>query len=85
MKIPAITEVNINVMSFQHSPTGVPGTEIVAALPQGNNDSNDFVKEIEVLSELEAGSGNGRFINFCVDRVSAESWHVMLALCLYVS
>ena len=85
MNIPAATEVKNTVMSFQHSPAGVPKTEIVAALPQGNNDLNDFVKEMEASSEAAARSGNGRFLNFCVDGVSAESWHVWMALCLFLS
>ena len=72
-------------MSFQHSPPGVPKTEIIAALPQGSNDSNNFVKEMEASSEAAARSSNGRFVNFCVDGVSAESRHVWMALCLFLS
>ena len=85
MKIPRATEVKITVMSFQHSPAGVPKTEIVATLPQGNSDSNDFVKEMEASSEAAARSGNGRCLNFCIDGVSAESRYVWMALCLFLS
>ena len=49
-KITVASEVKVTVMSFQHSPPGVPPTEVVAACPQSNNESNDFIVAIEVAA-----------------------------------
>ena len=72
-------------MSFQNSPPGVPPTEIVASRPQGNNDSNDFIKDMEVSAVSASRSGQGRFVNFSVDGVLVESRHVWSALCDFLS
>jgi len=84
-KIKAASEVKVTVMSFQHSPPGVPPTEIVAALPQSNNESNDFIVSMETAAMAASRSGLARFTNFCVDGVSVEARHVMLAICLFLS
>ena len=75
-------------MSFQGTPPGVSPMEIVAARPQSNNESNDFIKDME-LAALSAARSSGAgamcFVNFAVDGVSVESRHVWHALCEYLS
>jgi hypothetical protein len=63
-KIVAASEVKVTVMSFQHSPPGVPPTEIVAARPQGNNNSNDFIIAMELCAQVASRSGLARFAKF---------------------
>ena len=57
-------------MTFQNTPDGVCPMEVVAACPQSNNESNKFMKEME-LAAIEAvhSSGNGvmAFTSFAVD------------------
>ena len=68
-------------MSFQDSPSGVSPTEIVASRPQSNNDSNDFIKAMEMAASSAASSsasGATSFVNYAVDGVSVEQksvWH----------
>ena len=71
-------------MSFQGTPPGVSPMEIVAARPQSNNESNDFIKDMELAASSAArssGAGAMCFTNFAVDAVSCESQHVWHALC----
>jgi len=84
-KVTAASEVKVAIMSFQHSPPGISPTEVIAARPQGNNESNDFIKMMEVAAVSVSRTGRGRFVNFSVDGVSVESWHVWSALCEFLS
>ena len=82
------TEIKICVMTFQDAPAGVTRSEIVAARPQSNNESNEFVKAMEAAASSALVSLRipiSLFLNFSVDGVSCESRHVWLALCLYLS
>ena len=82
------TEIKVAVMSFQSSPDGVAIYEIVAARPQSNNESNDFVKDMEAAASsamISAGVHGSSFLNFAVDGVSCESRHVCLSLCDFLS
>ena len=66
-------------MTFQNTPDGVFPMEVVAARPQSNNESNDFIKEMESSATAAAhssGSGAMAFTSFAVDAVSCESKHV---------
>ena len=75
-------------MSFQSSPNGVAIYEIVAARPQSNNESNDFVKDMEAAASsamISAGVYGSSFLNFAVDGASCESRHVCLSLCHFLS
>ena len=75
-KTPA-TEIKIAMLTFQ--PNGVKGispTTVVAACPQENNESNDFI--IKTLSYANqamknAGVSGTSLLNFVVDGVSCES------------
>ena len=71
-------------MTFQSTPDGVPPTEIVAARPQSNNESNKFVQDIELAVSLALQSVKS-FISFAVDGVSCESRHVWKALCDFLA
>ena len=85
--IKTATEVKVAVMSFQRSPKGIPPFEVVAARPQSNNESNDFVKAMEKVATAVAlrSGGRARFANFSVDGVSCESEHVYLAIFNFLS
>ena len=84
-KIKCATEVKMTVMSFQGTPPGVSPFEVVAVRPQSNNESNDFIKEMESLAVAASKSGRGRFANYTVDGVSCESRHVMRTICEFLS
>ena len=43
-KIALASEIKVVLLTFQSSPPGVPISELVAARPQSNNESNDFIK-----------------------------------------
>ena len=63
-KVTTASEVKVPIMSFQYPPPGISHTEVIASHPQGNNDSSDFIKEMEVAAVSESRSGQGRFVNF---------------------
>ena len=44
------TEVKLCVMTFQSCLPGIPHTEVVAAMPQSNNESNDFIVDMETAA-----------------------------------
>ena len=84
--IPLASEVKVAIMSFQGTPKGVPPFEVVAARPQSNNESNDFIKTMEqAASSAAVRNGRARFANFGVDGVSCESEHVNTAICKFLS
>ena len=79
------TEVKVAIATFQNCPPGLPPSEIIAARPQSNNESNDFVKEMEVVATSISTLKQGRFSNFTVDGVSCESKHVWQCICLFLT
>jgi len=87
-EIPKATEIKVAVMSFQSSPDGVPVYEIVAARPQSNNESNDFVKDMEKAASAAmalTGVHGSSFLNTAVDGVSCESRNVQESTCDFLS
>ena len=79
------SEVKMTVMSFQRSPPGVSPSAVVAARPQSNNESSDFIKEMEATACAAGRKMGSRFLNITVDGVSCESPHVMQILCDFLS
>eukprot|EP00957_Ditylum_brightwellii_P030112 2279129-Ditylum_brightwellii.AAC.1 len=72
----------------EHTPAGVSPTEIIAACPQSNNESNEFIKDMErsTLSAVQlSGAGAKTFNNFAVDETSCKSHHIWTALCDFLS
>ena len=61
------------VMSIQLSLPGMPHTEVVTARPQSNNESNDFIIDMERAS---ARAVHSIFLNYAVNGVLCESKHV---------
>ena len=49
-KINNVTEIKVCVMSIQLSLPGMPHTEVVTARPQSNNESNNFIIDMERAS-----------------------------------
>ena len=75
-------------MTFQNTPPGVSPSEIVAARPQSNNESNEFIVDMERSAALAlhtTGASATSFVNFAVDGVSCESRHVWTAECNFLS
>ena len=69
-------EIKVAVMTFQDSPSGVAPTEVVAARPQSNNESNDFIKFMESAALAAANAAEVSpmsFKNIACDGVSCES------------
>jgi hypothetical protein len=85
-KIAEATEIKVALLTFQSSPPGVPISELVAARPQSNNESNDFIKEIELEASASVSRHKqARFSNISVDGVSCESKHVWRMICTFLS
>ena len=72
-------------MSFQDTPSGVPTIEVVAGRPQSNNESKNFINDMESAASSESVKARGRFANFTVDGVSCESDHVCITICKFLS
>ena len=75
-------------MTFQNTPPGISPSEIVAARPQSNNESNEFIVDMERSTALAlhtTGASTTSFVNFAVDGVSCESRHVWTAECNFLS
>ena len=71
-------------MTFQCTPPGVSLSEIIAARPQSNNESNEFIIHMKkaVSQALQESSINAKaFVNFAADGVSCESKHVWTSSC----
>ena len=85
-KISQASEIKVALLTFQSSPPGVPISELVAARPQSNNESNDFIKEIELEASASVSRNKqARFSNIAVDGVSCESNHVWRMICNFLS
>ena len=68
--IPKASEVKVAIIIFQNSPPGVPKFETIAARPQSNNGSNDFITSVEgAVSTALVSSGipSSSFVNFAVE------------------
>ena len=86
--IPKASEVKVAIIIFQNARLGVAKFEAIAARPQSNNESNDFITSIEdaVSSALlSSGAHPSSFINFAVDGVSCEAYYVQTRICLFLS
>ena len=71
------SEIRVALLIFQSSPLGFPISDLVAARHQSNNESNDFIKEIEQEASASVSQNKqARFSNIAVDGVSCESNHV---------
>ena len=79
-KVSIDSEVKVMVMSFQDTPSRVPTMGVVAGRPQSNNESNDFIKDMESAASAASVKDGGRFENFTVDGVYCESAHVCLTI-----
>jgi len=93
-KIDLATEVKVAVMSFQSTEKGVAPSIVVAARPQSNNETSNFVQAMELAAskaakELAAsepaGATNYRFAGFAVDGVSVEGEDVRRSICDFLS
>ena len=88
VKIPTETEVKVCLMSFQLSLPGVPHTEVAAARPQSNNESNDFIIDMKSVSSKvmkSTGAYPTRFLDYTGDGVLCESRHVWKSNCDFLS
>ena len=75
-KIPNAGEVKACIMTFQQSPKGVSPVVVVSVLPQSNNESNQFIVDMESCAAraMEKASINSLSLTgFAVDGVSVES------------
>jgi len=62
--------------------------EVVAARPQSNNETNEFIKDMESAATeaiQSLGRGTMSFTGYAVDGVSGESKHVCHSICVYIS
>ena len=83
--IPLASEIKIAVVTYQGGPVGINPSEIVAARPQTNNESNDFIMEMERAASAISKSTGASFTNITVDGVSCESRHVWRMICEFLS
>ena len=75
-------------MTFQLTVPGLPPTEVVAARPQSNNESNNFIIDMEYASARAialTGIHPSSFLNYAVDGVSCESRHVWKSICDFLT
>jgi len=87
-EIPRASEVKVALIMFQNAPQGVAKFEAIAAYPQSNNESNDFITSIEnaVSSALVlVGVHSSSFVNTVCDGVYCESAYLWKMTCLFLS
>ena len=72
--------MKVTLVSFKYTPSGITTMEVVAGLPQSNNELKKFVKDMESATSAASVKAGGRFSNFIVDGVSCESAHVWLTI-----
>lgn len=75
-KMPNADEVKACIMVLQKSPEGSSPVVLVSALPQSNNESNQFIVDMESCAAKameKAGISSLSFTGFAVDGVSVES------------
>ena len=75
-------------MTFQLTLPELPPTVVVGARPQSNNESNDFILDMESASTqamASTGVHPSSFLNYAVDGVSCESRHVWKSICDFLS
>ena len=88
MKVYTATEIKVCTMTFQSSEPGLPPTEVINARPQPNNESNDFIIDMEFNFSKAMTSANvnpSSFLNYVVDGVSCESNHFCKSICDFLS
>ena len=77
------SEIKIAVVAFQNLPRNISPMAIVAARPQGNNETSTFTQDVcEAASMLSKDLEDARFTNFATDGVSVETHDVLQTLCL---
>ena len=77
------SEIKIAVVAFQNLPRNISPMAIVAARPQGNNETSTFAQDVcEAASMLSKDLEDARFTNFATDGVSVETHDVLQTLCL---
>ena len=59
--------------------------EVVAGRPQSNNESKNFIKDMESAASAAYVKPGGRFANFTVDVVYFESTHVWITIWNFLS
>ena len=79
------SEIKIAVISFQNIPKHISPMAIVAARPQGNNETSSFTKDVcEAASLVVKDLDNVRFTNFTTDGVSVETYDILQTLCQFL-
>ena len=79
------TEIKIAVISFQNLPKHLSPMAIVAARPQGNNETSSFTKDVcEAARLVERDLDYVRFTNFATDGVSVETLDILQTLCEFL-
>ena len=78
-------EIKIAVVSFQNVPKKISPMAIIAARPQGNNETSSFTKDVcEAASLVVKDLVNVRFTNFATDGVSVETSDILQTLCEFI-
>ena len=78
-------EIKIAVVSFQNVPKQVSPMAIVAARPQGNNETSTFTSDVcEAARLIDKDLEEVRFTNFAVDGLSVETHDVLETLCKFI-
>ena len=79
------SEVKIAVISFQNLPRTTSPIAIIAARPQGNNETSSFTRDVcEAATLVTNDLEMVRFTSFATDGVSVETHDIMLALCEFL-
>eukprot|EP00957_Ditylum_brightwellii_P178697 13611206-Ditylum_brightwellii.AAC.2 len=80
IKIEEATEIKVTIMSFQTTKGGTSRSVIVAACPQSNNESSNFIHAMEHTASC-AAENKTCFTGFAVDGLSVESDDVCYSNC----
>lgn len=76
------SEVKIAVISFQNLSKTLSPMSIIAARPQGNNETSSFTSDAcEAARLVEQDIDNVSFVNFATDGVLVETHDAFLTLC----
>ena len=79
------SEIKIAVVSFQNLPKGTSPMAIIAARPQGNNETSSFACDAcEVARLVERDLRFARFTNFAADGVSVEMYDMLQTSCEFL-
>ena len=79
------SEIKIAVVAFQNLPRNISPMAIIAARPQGNNETSSFTQDVcEAASILSKDLEDVRFANFATDGLSVETDDILQTLCLFL-